>query len=108
MERIGIYGGTFNPPHIGHISAALQAVDALRLDRLLLIPDRIAPHKQLPEGSATPEQRLEMLEIAAKNYPQLEVSDMELLREGTSYTYLTILELKGIIRRLPGKRIILN
>ena len=94
MERIGIYGGTFNPPHIGHISAALQAVDALRLDRLLLIPDRIAPHKQLPEGSATPEQRLKMLEIAAKNYPQLEVSDMELLREGTSYTYLTVLELK--------------
>ena len=94
MQRIGIYGGTFNPPHIGHISAALQAADALRLDRLLLIPDRIAPHKTLPEGSATPQQRLQMLRIAAKKYPQLEVSDMELLREGTSYTYLTVLELK--------------
>ncbi len=94
MERIGIYGGTFNPPHIGHISAALQAVDALRLDRLLLIPDRIAPHKQLPDSSATPEQRLQMVKLAAKDHPQLEVSDMELQREGTSYTYLTVLELK--------------
>ena len=94
MERIGIYGGTFNPPHIGHVSAALQAVESLRLDRLLLIPDRIAPHKQLPEGSASPEQRLQMLQIAAKDCPQLEVSDMELRREGTSYTYLTILELR--------------
>ena len=94
MERIGIYGGTFNPPHIGHISAALQAVDALRLDRLLLIPDRIAPHKALPDGSATPEQRLQMVKLAAKDHPKLEVSDMELQREGTSYTYLTVLELK--------------
>ncbi len=94
MERIGIYGGTFNPPHIGHISAALQAVDALRLDKLLLIPDRIAPHKQLPDGSANPEQRLQMLKIAAQMYPQLEVSDLEFQREGISYTYLTILELK--------------
>ena len=57
MERIGIYGGTFNPPHLGHILAALQAVRSLRLDRLLLIPDRVAPHKVLPEGSASPEQR---------------------------------------------------
>lgn len=94
MQRIGIYGGTFNPPHIGHISAALQAADALRLDRLLLIPDRIAPHKQLPDGSASPEQRLQMVRIAAEKYPQLEASDMELQREGTSYTHLTILELK--------------
>ncbi len=44
MQRIGIYGGTFNPPHIGHIRAAQAAVDELGLDRLLVIPDRIAPH----------------------------------------------------------------
>ena len=104
MERIGIYGGTFNPPHIGHISAALQAADTLRLDRLLLIPDRIAPHKQLPDGSASPEQRLQMLKIAAQNYPQLEVSDMELQREGTSYTYLTVLELK---EKYPNAQLVL-
>lgn len=48
MERIGIYGGTFNPPHLGHIQAAKFALDALKLDRLLIIPDRVAPHKALP------------------------------------------------------------
>ena len=96
MERIGIYGGTFNPPHLGHMLAAAQAVNLLRLDRLLLIPDRIAPHKVLPEGSATPQQRLEMLRLAAAGIEKAEVSDMELRLEGTSYTYLTILELKQL------------
>ena len=96
MERIGIYGGTFNPPHIGHMLAAAQATRLLRLDRLLLIPDRIAPHKVLPEGSASPEQRLEMLFIAAAGIEKAEVSDLELRREGTSFTYLTILELKRL------------
>ena len=94
MARIGIYGGTFNPPHIGHIAAAGQAADLLRLDTLLLMPDRIAPHKKLPEGSASPQQRLEMLKIAAAGLPSITVSDMELKREGPSYTYQTILELK--------------
>ena len=94
MARIGIYGGTFNPPHIGHMKAARQAAELLRLDKLLLIPDRIAPHKQLPEGSPSPDQRLRMLMIAANGNPKLEVSDMELRREGPSYTYQTILQLK--------------
>ena len=94
MERICIYGGTFNPPHLGHMLAAAQAVKLLRLDRLLLIPDRIAPHKVLPEGSASPEQRLQMLRLAAAGIEKAEVSDIELRREGTSFTYLTILELK--------------
>ena len=96
MERIGIYGGTFNPPHMGHMLAARQAVRLLRLDRLLLIPDRIAPHKVLPEGSASPQQRLEMLRLSATGIEKAEVSDIELRREGTSFTYLTILELKQL------------
>ena len=94
MERIGIYGGTFNPPHIGHLGAARQAVDILDLQKLLLIPDRIAPHKILPGNSPTPRQRLEMLQIAASNCGKIEVSDIELRREGVSYTYQTVLELK--------------
>ena len=90
MERIGIYGGTFNPPHIGHLRGAAQAVEALGLDKLLLIPDRIAPHKELPPNSPTPEQRLEMIRIAAAGYPKMEVSDIELRREGPSYSYITV------------------
>ena len=94
MERIGIYGGTFNPPHVGHIQAAKAAVEALGLDRLLLIPDRIAPHKIMPGNSATPEQRMEMLRIATADCPRMEVSGIELNREGPSYTYETILQLR--------------
>ena len=96
MKRIGIYGGTFNPPHTGHMLAAAQAVELLRLDKLLLIPDRIAPHKVLPEGSASPEQRMRMLQLAAAGIEKAELSDIELRREGTSFTYLTILELKQL------------
>ena len=95
MERIGIYGGTFNPPHIGHIQAAEQAFSDLKLDKLLLIPDRIAPHKELPENSPTPQQRMDMLRIAAQNRPGLEVTDIELRREGVSYTWETVAQLKA-------------
>ncbi len=91
--RIGIYGGTFNPPHVGHISAAEQAVSVLRLDKLLLIPDAQAPHKKMPENSATGLQRLEMLRLGAKNISGIEVSDVELKREGKSYTYETVLQI---------------
>ena len=94
MERIGIYGGTFNPIHTGHLQAAKQALTALNLSRVLLIPDRIAPHKDIPAGSPTPQQRLDMLHLAADKCPGLEVSDIELRREGVSYTYLTVEELK--------------
>ena len=99
MERIGIFGGTFNPPHIGHIQAAQQAITALGLSRLLLIPDRIAPHKQLPENSPTPEQRLDMLRIAAADCPQIQASDIELCREGVSYTVEKVTALKKLYPR---------
>ena len=88
--KIGIYGGTFNPIHTGHIHAAKQAAEFLGLDKLLMIPDRIAPHKEIPSGSPTPQQRLEMLQLAVENEPGIEVSDMELKQEGPSYTYLTV------------------
>ena len=90
MEKIGIYGGTFNPPHTGHIHAAKQAVQRLNLDKLLMIPDRIAPHKEIPAGSPSPEQRMQMLKLAAGEEPWIEISDIELKREGPSYTYLTV------------------
>ena len=90
MKKIGIYGGTFNPPHTGHLQAAKQAVELLDLDLLLMIPDRIAPHKDIPAGSPTPEQRLEMLRIALTGEEKIQPSDIELRREGVSYTYLTL------------------
>ena len=96
MMKIGIYGGTFNPPHTGHLHAAKQAVQILGLDKLLLIPDRIAPHKEIPAGSPVPQQRLEMLRIAAAGEPKMEVSDIELKREGASYSYLTVEALREI------------
>ena len=93
--NIGIYGGTFDPPHRGHIAAAKAAVSALHLDRLLLIPDRMPPHKALPEGSASPEQRLEMAALAtAELGRRAEVSDRELRRDGPSYTSDTLAELR--------------
>ena len=88
--KIGIYGGTFNPLHTGHIFAAKQTAQALGLDKLLMIPDRIAPHKEIPAGSPAPEQRLQMLRLAVAEEPGIEVSDIELKREGRSYTYLTV------------------
>ena len=105
MERIGIYGGTFNPPHIGHIQAAKQAVKALGLSKLLIIPAYAPPHKAvLPTNSPTAQQRLEMLRIAVADCPEIEVSDMELRREGVSYTVETVQALK---RQYPDGELVL-
>ena len=104
MKKIGIYGGTFNPPHTGHLQAARQAVETLGLDELLMIPDRIAPHKEIPAGSPTPHQRLEMLRIALAGEEKIKPSDIELRREGVSYTYLT---LEGLRDLYPDARLTL-
>ena len=93
MDRIGIYGGTFNPPHIGHIRAAVDAVRTLELTKLYVIPDRIAPHKEIPEGSPSPQQRLEMIRVALSGESNVEILDIELRREGKSYTYETVEQL---------------
>lgn len=93
MTRIGILGGTYNPPHIGHMHAAQCAREALKLDRLLLIPAGIPPHKQLPEGSATTEQRIAMTRLAARDVPGAEVLTIEAERAGASYTVDTLSQL---------------
>lgn len=90
MERIGIFGGSFDPPHIGHIRAAQAAADALGLDRLLLMPACQPPHKSLSAAAPTPRQRLEMVRIATQNTPGLEVSDLEISRGGISFTFETV------------------
>lgn len=95
MERIGIYGGTFNPPHIGHMRAAAHAAEMLKLDRLLLIPNGAAPHKIVADA-ASGEQRLQMLQLSARGLKMAEVSDIELKREGKSYTADTIAQLREL------------
>ena len=95
--KIGIFGGTFNPPHLGHLAAARTAVDVLGLDKLLVIPAAIPPHKELPEGTPAPEHRLAMAEKMADALllPDVaEASGLELTRTGKSYTSDTLEQLR--------------
>ena len=99
MVKIGVYGGTFNPPHLGHLTAARAVFDLLKLDKLLLVPAGMPPHKALPEGSPTPEQRLEMTRLAGEQLglgDRVEVLDLELRREGKSYTADTLAQLRQL------------
>lgn len=93
--RIGIFGGTFDPPHAGHKKYADELKDRLSLDKLLVIPTATPPHKdgKNPIGSL---DRLEMLRILFRDDDGVEVSDMEIARGGKSYTYETVTLLHGI------------
>ena len=94
--KIGVYGGTFNPPHLGHVTAARAVFELLKLDLLLLVPDGQPPHKMLPPGSPTPEQRLEMTRLAGEQLglgERVRTLDLELKREGGSYTAETLRQL---------------
>lgn len=90
MARIGIYGGSFNPPHLGHIRAAMQTRERLKLDRVILVPDAVPPHKTLAVGSPDAETRLDLVRRAIQDCDGLEVSDLELRRAGPSYTVDTL------------------
>ena len=98
-ESIGIFGGTFSPPHLGHVYAAKAFLEKERPDRLLIIPTYLPPHKR-PDGEATPEQRLEMCRLAFSFDDRIQVSDMEIRRGGKSYTVDTLRELAREDRRL--------
>lgn len=104
--RIGIYGGTFNPIHLGHMEAARCAAERLRLDKLCMIPTGVPPHKRL-EDAPSSRDRLEMARLGAEAIEapcEVEVLDLELRREGKSYTVDTLRELK---RKLRGDRLFL-
>ena len=93
--KIGIYGGTFDPIHRGHITAAQAAAQQLGLDLLLLIPASIPPHKALPEGGADAAQRLEMATLATAELScPAQVLDVEVRRQGKSYTADTLRTLR--------------
>lgn len=91
--RIGVLGGTFDPIHEGHLAAARAAIDCASLDRVLVIPTAVPPHR--PPAVAGAEDRLEMARLATAEDGRFEVSDMELRREGASFTVDTLRELHG-------------
>ena len=93
--KIGVYGGSFNPPHLGHVRAAQACQKALGLDRVLVIPASIPPHKQMASGSPAAMERFRLTQLAFSQLPGFAVLDMELRREGKSYTVDTIRALKA-------------
>jgi nicotinate-nucleotide adenylyltransferase len=100
--RIAIYGGSFNPPHIGHAEAARAACEALKPDKFLVIPTCMPPHKELEKNSPGPEERLEMCRLAFGDLPGVKVSDMEIKREGKSYTAETV---DALMEKYPNAEI---
>ncbi len=93
MKRIGLFGGTFNPIHRGHLQVIQEVMEAFDLDQIKLIPAALPPHKE-PGGVADAQDRLQMIRLAVANYPALiqsvTVSDVELKRPGPSYTIDTV------------------
>lgn len=89
MKKMGLFGGTFDPIHKGHISMALRMAEALKLDGVVLMPTFVPPHK-IKENMADAEHRLAMCRLAAQSHPQLAVSDLELRRGGASFTVDTL------------------
>lgn len=87
--KIGLFGGSFDPIHYGHLKLANWVRDKLSLNRIIFIPAAIPPHKQDLKLTDS-KHRYRMIEIAIENYPEFEVSDVELNREGISYTIDTI------------------
>ena len=102
--RLGVLGGSFNPPHIGHLVIASDAYEALGLDKLLVVPAAANPLKGVDAAAATPEQRLEMARLTFGGDPRFEVSAMEIERGGLSYMVDT---LEALAADHPGDELIL-
>jgi nicotinate-nucleotide adenylyltransferase len=96
--RLGVLGGTFDPPHVGHLLAASDALEALSLDKVLFVPAKVPPYKSRTV-QASPEQRLKMLELTLGNDPRFEASRLELDRDGLSFTVDT---LDALAKGTPG------
>lgn len=94
--RIAIFGGSFNPPHLGHLAAAGAVLEELHPDKLIIIPANIPPHKQVEEGSPSAQERMELCELNFAGLPNTEISDMELRREGKSYSADTLEEIMSV------------
>ncbi|HSJ38083.1 MAG TPA: nicotinate-nucleotide adenylyltransferase [Planococcus sp. (in: firmicutes)] len=91
MKRVGILGGTFNPPHFGHLIMANEAFHSLGLDEVRFMPNAVAPHKEV-HGAVT-SQRLKMTELAIEGHPQFRIEPIDIITGGVSYTFNTIRQL---------------
>lgn len=103
MQKIGLFGGSFNPPHLGHLHLAKTVHDALELDEIKLIPAKKPPHKS-DNAYASAKDRLEMCQILAKTYPWLSAEDFELHQNSISYTYYTV---KHFAELMPDAKLFL-
>ena len=90
--RVCIFGGTFDPPHIGHLLIAQTVCEAEKFDKILFIPANIPPHKK---NISEVNDRLTMLNLAIKGNPNFEISDMEIERGGVSYTIDTLKDIRS-------------
>ena len=93
MARVGILGGTFNPPHVGHLICAQEALVQLGLDRVVLMPVFEPPHKEIANDPGA-DVRLKLCVLATEDDDRIDVSDIEIEREGTSFTVDTLRELR--------------
>ncbi len=100
--KIAVYGGSFNPPHRGHVEAAHSVYKQLLPDKLLIIPTNIPPHKQLEANSPSPSERLALCRLAFEEVPKAEISDLEIRRKGKSFTFETVEILR---KKNPGAEI---
>ncbi len=91
-KKVAVFGGTFNPIHLGHLHLCAECQREYQFQKIILMPDHLPPHKQTQQ-LATAGQRLAMCRLAAEEYPFLEVSDLELQLKGISYTVQTLREL---------------
>lgn len=93
--KTGVFGGTFNPVHKGHIMLAEYCMDSVGLDRIIIIPTAVPPHK-ISNNLASENDRLNMCKLACRGKENFFVSDIEIKRQGKSYTYETLTQLKEI------------
>lgn len=94
MEKIGILGGTFNPPHLGHLIIANEVMCSQGLDEVWFMPNQEPPHKE-KSNDATNSDRIEMLKLSVEGHPNFKLELLEMERPGPSFTYDTMKLLKG-------------
>lgn len=98
-RKIGIYGGTFSPPHYGHVGAAESFYNDIGLDELIIMPTFLPPHKMC-DNEVSPSDRIEMCKLAFEDIEGTVISDLEIKRGGKSYTAITLSELSADDREL--------